>query len=119
MTAMDGARAGAPPGSRYADQRPYVVVPRLEDLRGPTNGTIRLDRRLTWSGRDTYDLDNPRRLAAMYETVLREASHAEELTRWLDRTILTRLWPDLILPPEVRRLWDSRFPELASRRRAA
>lgn len=117
---MGGAdTGGAPAGSRYADQRPYVVTDRLDALRGPTNGVVSLDRRLDWSGRARYDLHNPRRLASMYETVLREATAPDDLTRWLDGPTLQRLWPDLVVPPQVRRLWEERFPELANARRHA
>jgi hypothetical protein len=117
---MDGTTTGgAPPGSRYADQRPYAVVDSLADLRGPTTGTVALDRRLDWSGRARYDLTNPRRLASMYETILREATGPEDLTRWLDTTLLLQLWPELVLPPKVRQLWEVRFPELAADRRPA
>jgi len=77
---MSGSTAGgAPPGSRYADQRPYAVADSLADLRGPTSGTVVLDRRLDWSGQARYDLANPRRMASMYETVLREATRADDL----------------------------------------
>src|SRR4051812_32422293 len=38
----------APLGSRYADQRPYVVVADLGEWRGPIAGEARLDRRLNW-----------------------------------------------------------------------
>jgi hypothetical protein len=37
---------GAPRGSRYADQRPYVVSERLDDLDGPVAGEVVLSRRL-------------------------------------------------------------------------
>jgi hypothetical protein len=110
---------GAPSGSRYADQRPYAVAGSLADLHGPTSGTVMLDRRLDWSGRSRYDLTNPRRLASMYETVLREATSSDELARWLDGPTLVRLWPELVLPPQVRQPWEARFPELATARRAA
>ena len=116
---MSTQAASAPLGSRYADQRPYAVPACLADLHGPTTGVVGLDPRLHWSGRASYDLDNPRRLASMYETVLREATHPEELGRWLDGPTLVRLWPHLVLPPEVRRLWEARFPELATARQAA
>src|SRR3989442_1052506 len=52
---------GAPPGSRYGDQRPYVVAEQLDDLHGPTTGVVELDRSLDWSARVRYDLDNPPR----------------------------------------------------------
>lgn len=110
---------GAPPGSRYAAQRPYTVADSLSDLRGPTKGIVLLDRQLDWSGGATYDLANPRRLASMYETVLREATGPDDLARWLDGATLVRLWPDLVLPPQVRHLWEARFPELAAGRRFA
>jgi hypothetical protein len=116
---MSAEASRAPLGSRYADQRPYAVVERLADLHGPTSGLVQLDRKLNWSGRASYDLDNPRRLASMYETVLREATHPEELARWLDGPTLVRLWPGLVVPPQVRQLWEARFPELAAARRPA
>jgi hypothetical protein len=96
-----------------------VVVSRLTRLHGPVTGVVRLGRRLNWSGRDTYDLDKPRRLASMYETVLREASNEDELAQWLDGPSLVRMWPSLVLPPQVRRLWEAHFPELAAARRPA
>ena len=110
---------GAPPGSRYADQRHYVVAPRLADLRGPVRGTVTIDRWLDWSGSGRYDLANPGRLARMYETVLREASKKTDLSRWLDKRTLARLWRELVLPPQVRSRWEAQFPELASGRWSA
>src|SRR5262249_50102339 len=36
--------SGAPPGSRYVDQRRYVVAASLSDLNGPVSGVVTLDR---------------------------------------------------------------------------
>ena len=116
---MSAGTTGAPAGSRYSDQRPYAVVERLADLAGPGGGVVELDGWLNWSGRASYDLADPRRLASMYETVLREASHRGQLVRWLKTPILVPLWPELVLPPQVRALWERRFPELAATRRPA
>lgn len=117
---MNAVPERAPLGSRYADQRPYAVVARLEDLHGPTSGVVQLDRRLHWAGgRSGFGLDHPRRLASLYETVLREATHPEELEAWLDQRTLVRLWPDLVLPPQVRRLWEAQFPQLRAEHRSA
>ena len=116
---MSEATSGAPLGSRYVDQRPYAVTESLADLHGPTDGTVALDRRLEWSGRARYDLTNPRRLASMYETVLCEASGQGDLERWLDGSTLVRLWPGLVLPQQVRQLWETQFPQLAARRGTA
>jgi hypothetical protein len=45
--------------------------------------------------------------------------YAGELIQWLDAATLTRVWPALVLPPRLRRVWESRFPELASAQRSA
>jgi len=98
----------------YGDRKPYVVADHLDELRGPTVGTVRLPQHLDWSGNASYDLDKPSRLASMYRTVLNEASSVDDLRAWIDGQTLARLWPTLWLPPQVRRLWESRFPQLAS-----
>jgi hypothetical protein len=98
----------------YGARKPYVVVERLEDLRGPTEGTVTLPQHLDWSGNASYDLDKPARLASMYRTVLNEARSPDDLHAWIDGRLLAQLWPTLWLPPQVRRLWESRFPELAA-----
>ena len=48
--------------------------------------------------------------------MLTEASTVEDLHTWLDGDLLTRLWPTLWLPPQLRRRWEERFPELAATR---
>jgi hypothetical protein len=113
VTSVTGTFPGvAPPGSRYGDQRPYVVPERLGDLHGPTSGVVELEPHLDWSGKARFDLDNPRRLASLYETVLREATSPADLHRWLDQDTLIRLWPTLVLPPQLRARWQARFPQL-------
>ena len=103
----------------YGAQKPYVVADGLGDLRGPTEGTVTLPHHLDWSGRATFDLDRPARLASMYKTVLNEASTVEDLHDWLDEQVLIELWPTLWLPARLRGLWESKFPELAVRRQEA
>jgi hypothetical protein len=109
------SRKVAPPGSRYVDQRHYVVAASLEDLHGPISGTVTLDHWLDWSGDSTYHLDDPGDLQVMYQTVLNQAATTDDLCRWLDGTTLRRMWPELWLPARVRALWEARFPELATR----
>lgn len=46
----------APLGSRYQDQRHYLVAVDLDQLHGPVRGLVRLDRRLDWSNDARYDL---------------------------------------------------------------
>ena len=52
----------------------------------------------------------------MYKAVLNEASTIQDLRDWLDERVLIELWPTLWLPPQLRGLWENRFPELAVRR---
>ena len=112
---------GRPSGgfASYGERKPYVVAERLGDLRGPTEGTVTLPKHLDWSGNASYDLDKPARLASMYRTVLNEAGSSDDLHTWIDERMLVELWPTLWLPPQVRRLWESRFPQLAAIRTAA
>jgi hypothetical protein len=91
-----------------------VVVTRLEELRGPTHGLIRLDAALDWSGNPEYDLDDPGDVLAMYQTVLNEATGPEDLRRWLDADTLRRLWASLWLPARLRAMWEGRFPGLSA-----
>jgi hypothetical protein len=99
----------------YGNRKPYVVPERLEELCGPTDGTVTLPAHLDWSGNACYDLGKPARLASMYRSVLNEAGSAEDLRAWLDGKVLAQLWPTLWLPAALRRIWETRFPELGAR----
>lgn len=103
----------------YGDRKPYTVVDTLTALHGPTTGTVTLPQHLDWSGHPEYDLTRPARLAGMYKTVLTEAATIDDLTTWLDHGTLVRLWPTLWLPPQLRRRWEERFPQLAATRAGA
>jgi hypothetical protein len=122
----DATRIATAPPSRpaggyatYGSRKPYSVADRLEDLRGPTSGTVTLPKHMDWSGSAAYDLDKPARLASLYRTVLNEASCTDDLQAFLDGRTLMRLWATLYLPPAVRQLWENRFPELAAIRAGA
>ncbi len=121
FTEREGARPARPPNGYlpYGDRKPYVVADSLADLTGPTHGVVSLPRHLDWSGRADYDLSRPARLAGMYKVVLSEAAGVDDLCTWLDGEMLLRLWPSLWLPPQLRRRWEQRFPELAAARTVA
>jgi hypothetical protein len=90
-----------------------VVAASLADLKGRTEGTVELPLWLFWSSPDrTFDLSQPFMLRSMYEAVLGEASHPEDLATYLDGDTLTALWPDLFLPKGVRQAWEDRHPVL-------
>lgn len=101
------------PRTTYADRKPYVTVADLNDLQGPTTGTVDLPPHIDWSGSPRRDLNNDGELIAMYQTVLAEAATPEDLTAWIDGDTLRRLWSNLWLPPVIRAMWEAAHPQLA------
>jgi hypothetical protein len=108
---MDTADSQGASSARY--QRPYAVPERLDLLRGPLSGTVRLPAHLDWSGRAVYDLDAPGRVVDLYRAVLIEAASPQDLYAYLDERVLRRLWALLWLPAQLRKAWEQRFPILA------
>jgi hypothetical protein len=105
--------------SGYAEARDHVLPASLSELAGPTSGVVSLPVRLHWGPDNSYDLGDDGETAVMYERVVREAHHREDLGAYLEAGRLRTLWPRLVLPPVVRRLWESRFPELRESRSVA
>jgi hypothetical protein len=95
--------------------RRVLVATNLAGLRGPVHGTVVLPLRLYWSpaGR-VFDLDDPYMLRTVYEFVLQESVHADELATWLNGDKLAEVWPQLWLPKCVRRAWEDYHPQLRS-----
>jgi len=93
--------------------RRTLVIEDLADLRGPASGTVELPVWLFWQPNRTFDLDDPAIKRWVYQIVLREASRADDLTRFLNAADLAQLWPDLRLPRGVRRAWEELHPSLA------
>jgi len=104
----------AEPRRLYQDNRPYAVPESLEELTGPTSGVVDLPLRLDWSEQGRYDLDDPKQLCLMYERVIREAMHTQDLRTFLHGATLTQVWSRLYLPRNIRDLWESRFRSLRS-----
>lgn len=92
--------------------RRAIVVVDLADLQGPRTGTVELPLRLFWYPNRVFDLRSAEEAAEMYETILREASKPADLTCYLDRETLLRLWPALRLPSGVRQAWQELHPVL-------
>ena len=93
-------------------RRPAVVAS-LEDLRGPTEGTVDLPIWLFWSSPDhTFSLADQDMRRWVYQIVLREAGRSEDLIAYLDADMLIALWPDLFLPKGVRRAWEDQHSSL-------
>jgi transcriptional regulator with XRE-family HTH domain len=87
--------------------RPYAVPSRLwrlslrEAFRVLTPGL-----HLWWSGSATqFDLANRSERARAYELVLREGS-PDDIRSTVDGALLIDLWPELVVPAELRRAWQ-------------
>jgi transcriptional regulator with XRE-family HTH domain len=69
-------------------------------------GPVRLALHLNWSEPDReYELSDRRQRARVYEIVLREGT-AQDISDNIDGALLVDLWPDLILPAQLRRAWQ-------------
>ncbi|MCG0284840.1 hypothetical protein [Streptomyces sp. PSAA01] len=98
--------------SRYAAAKPYVLPESLDELGGPTAGSVTLPRHIDWGPRYVYDLTDEADLRLMYERVIREAQTRDDLNAYLNAMTLRRMWRDLFLPFPVKTAWETRFPEL-------
>jgi transcriptional regulator with XRE-family HTH domain len=80
------------------------VLPRLPLDRAL--GRVQLPLHLNWSqpGRE-FDLADRRQRARVYEIVLREGTR-QDISEYVDGALLVDLWPELILPTQVRRAWQ-------------
>lgn len=73
------------------------------------SGQIQLPLHVRWSGPPkTYDLDDRKDRARVYEQVLREGA-AEDVRFYIDVEQLRELWDELVLPSYVRRAWADWF----------
>jgi DNA-binding XRE family transcriptional regulator len=69
-------------------------------------GSVTLPRHLDWSGpARSHDLGDREQRARGYEVVLREGD-ADDLLTYVDGLLLLDLWPELVLPREIRRVWQ-------------
>jgi len=87
--------------------RPVFVPDRLWRLTiSEAFATIALPLELNWSRPGTtFDLADRRQRARCYEVVIREGMPADML-RYVDCALLIDLWPDIVLPREVRAAWQ-------------
>ena len=96
----------------YRDIKPYDMPEFLEDLRGPSSGQMTLPINVYWGPWSIVDLDIHSDVVKAYQATLREGRVGDQVTL-LNRDLLVRIWPELMLPARVRQLWESRFPELS------
>ena len=97
-------------------RRPVSLPADLAELRGPLTGIVRLPLHVYASGQGparSFDLSNEAERIELYEIVLTDGT-AEDISRYVNREELLRLWPRLWLPPYVRQVWDPRLGVVAS-----
>ncbi|MCL2091983.1 MAG: hypothetical protein FWH11_12440 [Micrococcales bacterium] len=102
-----------PRGWRYADHIPYNTPASLDDLHGPTSGTVRVQEHIDTGLNPVYDIADASERWSLYVKVVQSATAAEQAA-FLDRTALVELWPTLMLPQQCRAIWEAKFPELAA-----
>ncbi|BBJ47048.1 hypothetical protein SSPO_097660 [Streptomyces antimycoticus] len=98
--------------SRYAAAKPYVLPESLDELSGPTAGSVTLPRHIDWGPRYVYDLADEADFQLMYERVIRGAQTRDDLNAYLNAMSLRKMWRDLFLPLPVKAAWEARFPDL-------
>lgn len=88
-------------------RRPYAVPSRLWRL--PIEQALRsvnFEEHLWWSGPVRgFDLSDRRQRLRAYEIVLREGG-PEDIVSIVDGLLLCELWPQLVLPNELRDAWN-------------
>ncbi len=96
----------------FENTKPVFIPNSLDDLRGPTEGSVTLPLYIDWTPSNTYDLSDEVSTCTMYETVLREAKAEDDLSRFLDLGLLVRMWSSLRLPDFIRDSWERSSPQL-------
>ena len=99
-------------GFRFEQTIPYDTPETLDQLQGPTSGTVRVRPHINTSPDPVYDLDSPSQVWSLYSAVVRDGLPSEQATL-LNREILLALWADLNLPARCRTIWNDKFLELA------
>lgn len=86
--------------------RPPVIPDDVDDpVVEKATGVVTLPTRVRWSSPSrTYDLDDRRQRALVYEQVLVEGI-ADDVRRFIDVDALIDMWEELFLPDHVRRAW--------------
>jgi transcriptional regulator with XRE-family HTH domain len=111
LLAEAGYELTAEPRVTFTEQtgrrgRPVTVPDRLPRL--PINealATVTLPLHLHWSGpQRSFDLSDRRQRSRLYEIVLREGT-PQDIRTHIDGALLVDLWPELLLPRDVRAAW--------------
>lgn len=101
----DGTQVIDEAGRRHGWRRPLAIPEDVDDA-PKTTGVVELPLHVYWSGgRRTWDLNERKQLARVYELVMTEGTD-EDVRRFMHIDELAALWPDLYLPAYVRQAWS-------------
>jgi hypothetical protein len=108
VSSLPDSRA-SPLEERYRSRLPET----LDELTGPTTGTVQLPAHIAWSGLTAFDVGRARLCTSMYQVVL-TGGLREDLAAYLKRGLLVQHWPLLrtVLGSTIRDIWERAFPEL-------
>ncbi|MGW2110029.1 hypothetical protein [Streptomyces sp. NPDC001948] len=107
-----GAAILSPTAGDWLASQSFEVVTSLDDLKGPSNGPVKVPARL--ADRELCghaDLDNAWQRLQLYRRLLFTGT-AEQQRQLLNRELLQQMWPQRIGPPALLKTWEDRFPEL-------
>jgi len=111
LLAEAGYQLSAEPRITFTDHldrrgRAHAVPNRLPRLPlAQAMAAVRVPLHLEWSNPDrTIQLSDRHERARLYEIVLREGGPTDILT-YIDGALLVDLWPDIVLPKDIRNAW--------------
>jgi hypothetical protein len=96
-----------------AEQR---IPESMEEFHGPDSGRVALPTRLAWSGLTEYDVTDLRQRLTL-SRVLLDCGQREDVTRYLNATLLVHDWPYLrrMMDNGLMATWERRLPALRER----
>jgi len=92
---------------------------RIDDLRGPAKGVIKLPKNLSWPGMRECDISDDRRRRNLYGMLLAQGQH-NDIVRFVNAGLLRQDWPLIKTTLDARLArWCERRFGLGKRGRAA
>ncbi len=86
--------------------RPFAVPDRLDELDGPSSGSIELPTRIAWRGRTVFDLGVEEDVVVVaYSAVLAHGS-AADVQQWVNADLVQAVLCRLRVPRLVHAEWD-------------
>ena len=103
--AMDDGHVTRGAERRNGWSRPVSIPPDIDAGADKASGVVVPPQHVSWSGpKRTWDLDDRRQRAQLYEIVLTEGTD-DDVRRFIDVDALLDLWDELYLSPHVRTAW--------------